>query len=41
MNNNIHSFEHLYDPVQVNEDYYDVGTVSSLNETIAEYNNSL
>ena len=35
INNN---YEHLYDPLQVNEDYYDV---ASLNEKIAENNNSL
>ena len=38
MNNINNNYEHLYDPLQVNEDYYDV---ASLNEKIAENNNSL
>ena len=38
INDIYNNYEHLYDPLQVNEDYYDV---SSLNETIAENNNSL
>ena len=38
MTNINNNYEHLYDPLYVNEDYYDV---ASLNETIAENNNSL